>query len=203
MKLKINVLLFVLPLFFSCKEMATTSTTNPSKSSNMTVEEKNIFSNQKEVSDSIIQLYRGQASGIVDFRIKNSTAGMTTTLAQGVWVCDAIFLGSEFLKSEKVLSRWIKFGDDNTYEYGNYLDQFGHGKYHYNSEESIILILDDDSRIKPQEFKVMTNNNSLVLVGQMVYQDNNMQAKFSRYDEKPAPGFIKGESSTQDTNAEE
>ena len=149
------------------------------------VEEVYLLSNQKGFQDSTIQNLRIAAEKELRQRIDTSAKQFTSVLEKDLYHIQAVLRGSEVVFDEKVKAGWIDFAPDNTYKYGVYADHMGGGKYHFDASGSIILLLDNNQAIKPQEFQALINGDALVLVGQDTYRDNNMQAKLNRMPEMP------------------
>jgi hypothetical protein len=172
-------LLFSLMIFFSCKNDKTGAVSDD-VGSGMPVEEIYYLSNQTGRSDSLINVYRTSATTILEHRLAESKANVVTDLNKDLWHLDAVLRGSDVTFGDNINGAWVDFNDDNTYTYGNYGDKRGNGRYAYDSEKALLLLLDNDKRIKPQEFQTQIQNDALVLVGQSIYADNNMQAKLAR-----------------------
>lgn len=178
------LLLLIITIAIGCKQV-TSSSSSSSKGSAVVlpISEKWMLSNQSETSDSLAQVARTNAGPILEHRIKESKTGVATGMDKDLWVVDAILKGSKMTFGTDVNGFWIDFKDNNLYEYGNFEVIKGQGKYHFDVDKNIMLLLDADSRIKAQEFQTILTNDALVLVGSSIYGDNNMQAKFQR---KPA-----------------
>ncbi len=178
------LLLLIITIAIGCKQV-TSSSSSSSKGSAVVlpISEKWMLSNQSETSDSLAQVARANAGPILEHRIKESKTGVATGMDKDLWVVDAILKGSKMIFGTDVNGFWIDFKDNNLYEYGNFEVIKGQGKYHFDVDKNIMLLLDADSRIKAQEFQTILTNDALVLVGSSIYGDNNMQAKFQR---KPA-----------------
>jgi len=52
--------------------------------------------------------------------------------------------------------------------------------YTYNFDTGLLLMLDNDPNLKPNEYNVKVHNDLVILEGQATYQDNNIQAKLVR-----------------------
>ena len=144
------------------------------------VEEQCILSNQKAMSDSLVQSLRAAALPILENRLSATTIKSVTGLDKDLWHVEAILKGSDITFGDNLKGAWLDFGDDATYKYGHFDQVSGSGKYHYDVDKSTLIMVDNDNRIKPQEFQPMLTNDALVLVGSSIYKDNNMQAKFVR-----------------------
>jgi hypothetical protein len=175
-------------LFFSCKEMGTKANQAGKTKGNVSVlpvAEQLIISNQANASDSLVQAYRASAASILEHRISAATSKTATGMDKDLWVVDAVLKGEKMTFGDDVKGFWMDMGEDNTYKYGSYEVQMGSGKYFFDVDKSTLLTIDNDTRIKPQEFQTILTNDALVLVGSAVYGDNNMQAKFQRKDAMP------------------
>lgn len=180
------LLLLIITIAIGCKQV-TSSSSSSSKGSAVVlpISEKWMLSNQSETSDSLAQVARTNAGPILEHRIKESKTGVATGMDKDLWVVDAILKGSKMIFGTDVNGFWIDFKDNNLYEYGNFEVIKGQGKYHFDVDKNIMLLLDADSRIKAQEFQTILTNDALVLVGSSIYGDNNMQAKFQRKSAMP------------------
>ncbi len=174
--------LFIFIVFLGCKDMGQKTPTT----SSLPISEANVLHNQEGSSNADIENSRKEAADILSHRIKNSDASRAHTLLNDMWHVEAVLRSSDIVFGNNLNGAWFKFNDDTTYETGSYDKKLGGGRYHFDSEKTILLFLDNDPRMKPQEFNVMTNNNGvLVWVGEPTYKDNNMQIKLNRYPEFP------------------
>lgn len=177
------ILPIILLVALGCKEMGTKGkqvANSKSNASVLPVAEQLIISNQANASDSLVQAYRAAAASILEHRISSAATKTATGMDKDIWVVDAVLKGEKMTFGDDVKGFWMDMGEDNTYKYGSYEVQTGSGKYFFDVDKSTLLTLDDDTRIKPQEFQTMLTNDALVLVGSAIYGDNNMQAKFQR-----------------------
>lgn len=180
MKYSIYGAIAVIMFFFSCKQSDSSSATGPNVQV-LPVSEQYILNNQSGVKDSLVQIQRQAALSILEHRIKSSKPGMTNVLEKDVWHIEAFLSGDAVTFGIDLKGFWIDFQDNNKYAYGSFDATLGTGRYVYSTENgNQLLLLDDDRRIKPQEFEVMYNNDSAALVGQSTYHDNNMQVKMNR-----------------------
>ena len=76
--------------------------------------------------------------------------------------------------------KWIDFKDNFTYDYGMDKEKKGSGIYTYNFDTGLLLMVDDDISIKPNEYNVKIHNDIIILEGKSTYEDNNIQAKLGR-----------------------
>jgi hypothetical protein len=182
---------FLFVVLVSCKQSASESgSSSASKADkNLPVAEKYILHNQFAGNDTLIQKQRQAALSILEHRLKSVNPEMTNVLEKDFFVVDAFLRGNQMTFGAEVKGMWLDFKDNNTYAYGYYNENYGTGRYAYTTDNNLLLLIDNDERIKPQEFEVKYNNDALVLVGQATYGDNSMQIKSvrkSNYPEKPA-----------------
>jgi hypothetical protein len=144
------------------------------------VNDQFILSNQESMNDSLVQVHRRAAEAIINNRIKESASNTTNVLEKDNWHIEAFLKGSNMSFGSDVKGFWIDFQEKNNYQYGSFDKTLGSGKYHYGTDTNLLLFIDADSRIKPQEFKVLNNGDGLVLQGHVIYADNNMQVKMNR-----------------------
>jgi len=136
--------------------------------------------NQKKLNTMDVYNYRKNAETELESRIKTQGNKSYTIIDKDIWAVRFVVYGSDVSKPEDNEGKWIDFKEDLTYTYGLKQEEKGAGRYHYNFEEGIILMLDNDERIKPSEFGLKPFNDVLILEGKFTYSDNNMQAKLER-----------------------
>jgi hypothetical protein len=186
MNKSIFIFIFMISAFLSCKENSLNSKKNINV---LPVIDQFILSNQEGMKDSMVQVYRKAAEPIINDRISKAAANTTTALEKDNWHVEAFLKGSNMTFGSDVKGFWIDFQENNKYQYGSFDKTLGGGKYHYGTDSSLLLLVDDDTRIKPQEFKILNNGDGLVLQGHIIYADNNMQVKMNRkagFPAKPA-----------------
>ncbi|MBK8626109.1 MAG: hypothetical protein IPN86_11240 [Saprospiraceae bacterium] len=167
-------------MLLNCKSNKGTGVDGATAAVVKSVEEQYILSNQKNMSDSLVQVHRNAAMPILEHRLKTTTVKSVTGLDKDIWHFEAILKGSDITFGENLKGAWIDFGDDATYKYGSFGDTFGGGKYHYDVDKGSLIMIDNDKRIKAQEFQPLLTNDALVFVGISTYGDNNTQAKLLR-----------------------
>lgn len=79
---------------------------------------------------------------------------------------------------------WIDFRDDGTYEYGVLDKRTLTGKWEYDHPAGLLDLIPDDAS-KPSQWRVMHNDDILVLVGTAKYGDNATQAQWMRHEGFP------------------
>lgn len=135
--------------------------------------------NQSVAGPNTIKSMRQQANSILKKRIKDSNT-VPAIVERGTFFYEFIVKGSNVSEVGTLDNKWIDFKDDWTYTYGFNRDEHGGGRFHYNSDNAVLLQIDNDESIKPQEFNAKHAGNALVLVGTPVYKDNNMQMKLGK-----------------------
>ena len=87
---------------------------------------------------------------------------------------------------DSIAGEWLDYKDDLTYEYGKFDQVNGGGRYFYNFDESSLLMIDNNAAMKPQEFETKHANDVMILIGQPLYRDNNIQTKLNLAASKPS-----------------
>ncbi|MBK9734135.1 MAG: hypothetical protein IPO92_03860 [Saprospiraceae bacterium] len=141
--------------------------------------------NQEKLHLVDITQMRTAANSVLEFRKKESNNKFFNVIEQDLWHFDAIVTTNKVLTKDSLDGKWIDFKADLTYDYGQYSDKKGSGKYFYDFDKATLLMIDDNEKIKPQEFEVNARNDMMILVGRSEYKDNNMQAKILRNKSTP------------------
>jgi len=128
---------------------------------------------------------RGEAISILEFRNKKDPSDYPI-ISDGIFEYGFIHDGRKMSQSGEHNNEWLDFKTDQTYEYGKELKTLGGGKYHYEFEKNLLLMLDNDKSANPQEWEVKRQNNVMILVGTTVYGNNNFQMKLMQHDSKEA-----------------
>lgn len=118
---------------------------------------------------------RASALSILNHRLKSNpkTAAMIETQT---WEYAFVFDGE--MSAPKVFAGvWIDFKDDHTYTYGKRSTVHGSGKYNYHLDRGELLMVDDNPKKKPEEWEVLSSDDTIILVGTMTYGDNYIQMK--------------------------
>jgi len=82
---------------------------------------------------------------------------------------------------------WIDFKADHTYVYGINAAKNGSGRYHYSLDKGLVIMVDDDSSKKAQEYEAKFAGDVMVLVGTSTYKDNSVQMKLERIPDSTFP----------------
>ena len=165
---------------FSCKNNNSTVSEKSSTETSMAVPDHYAMMNQEDFTILEVTGMRQSAIALLNHRKTAQNNKSYTILDKDIWLYEATVKNSDFITGEKVAGRWIDFRENLTYAYGIYQDQKGTGQYFFDFENKKMLMIDDHPAIKPQEFDVKLSNDMLVLVGEAVYSDNNLQAKLIR-----------------------
>lgn len=181
----ITLLLSSTFLLHSCKENSEKSAANTETSTVTINQSANIDAfypmlNQSDLSTNEVAAFRKSAYPIAVHRNKESNQKSYPILTKGKWAYEGIFKGSEFLKMDSLNVKWIQFNDNLTYEYGENKTVKGKGLYSYSFDTGILLLVDDEIAIKPNEYKVKAHNDLIILEGMSTYEDHNIQAKLVR-----------------------
>lgn len=183
---KVTLSCFVILLMFSCKEkedkiMASKPTEEAIKiNQSANIEAFFPLLNQSDVSTNEVAAYRKSAFDIVHYRNKEQGNKVYIILEKDQWKVEAVFKGSSFIRHDSIGVKWIDFKDNFTYDYGMDKEKKGSGIYTYNFDTGLLLMVDDDISIKPNEYNVKIHNDIIILEGKSTYEDNNIQAKLGR-----------------------
>ena len=139
-----------------------------------------ILNNQKDIFPLEIESMRKVATEALTLRKKESGNKSYTALDKDIWHFGGLISETKTLFGDSLNGTWLDFKENLTYDYGQYDEKVGSGHYFYDLEKATLLMLDDNLAIKPQEFEVKMNGDMLVIVGQPIYKDNNMQSKLDR-----------------------
>lgn len=135
--------------------------------------------NQSVAGKSQIAKFRSQAEAILDKRIADNP-NIPAVIDMGTFFYEFIVKGGEVSEVGSLDNKWVDYASDHTYSYGYNREVQGGGRFHYDSDKAVVLMLDNDPSIKPQEFDAKHAGMAMVLVGRPTYKDNNMQMKLSK-----------------------
>ena len=137
------------------------------------------FNPQVVESPQQLESWRNLATETIKLR-KEKQPNVPAIIESGVFFYQFIVKGSEVSKVGALDNKWIDFGPDWTYTYGYNRKKEGGGTYHYNGDEAILIMMDNDPSKKPQEFSAKHAGTALVLIGTATFKDNNMQMKLEK-----------------------
>ena len=181
--MKIQGLIFITFVLFSCKQNTSSTGGSVSESSS---KETYLLLNQGDVADAEIQSMRAEAIKVLEHRQKESGNKVITILEKDIFVFDAVVMGSDMKMGDSTAGEWLDFKEDLTYEYGKFDQVNGGGRYFYNFDESTLLMIDNNAAMKPQEFETKHANDVMILIGKPLYRDNNIQTKLNLVASKPS-----------------
>ncbi len=95
----------------------------------------------------------------------------------------------EDIPRESYAGRWIRFLDDWTYEGGFYADKTTAGEYRYDGDQKILELIPVDNS-KRSEWRLLHNNDKVVLAGTSTFEDNAIQMRWERRKDKPAEAVV-------------
>jgi hypothetical protein len=144
--------------------------------------------NQDQLKPAEITKMRAGAIAVLEHRYKENNKKSYTIMDKDIWVYEGTVKNSDLKPLDSLGGKWLDLKEDLTYTYGAYGDQTGSGRYDYDIEKGLLLMIDDNAMMKPQEFKIKALNDILVFEGSYLYKDNNLQAKLGRRSAKPAKG---------------
>lgn len=126
---------------------------------------------------------RAHAKELVKSRALKEEAASILTADH--WAYEFIFDGYEMSKSGAYDGHWLKFEDDHTYEYGLYNEVQGKGQYHYSMTSGMMIMVDDKEDKMPEEWKVQSQDEVMILVGAGYFGNNPRQCKLLRWNGRP------------------
>lgn len=131
----------------------------------------------------IAQLHK-QAEAILAYRRENKPDNYAI-IDVGVWEYEAAFKDGAMSKPGAYKGHWIDFSQDNSYEFGINGNIQGKGKYHYDNDTHLLLLVNDDPNVKPEEYEIKLVNEVMIMMGNLTYQDNGFQAKLLKIQKRP------------------
>jgi len=181
------ILMACLLCFISCK----------TKENNQT-EEKKVTTDVSWLGDENSLLYtiknmkkassgmKSRALPILEHRYKETNRKAVIILDKDIWEYEFVFNGKKMSKPGQMAGSWVDFNEDLTYTYGYYEEVQGSGKYTFSIDTRLLLMVDDSDEIKPQEYIAKVYDQTMVLEGNAIYNDNNYNAKLARITTVPA-----------------
>lgn len=132
----------------------------------------------------IEQLHK-QASAILAYRLENKPEKYAI-IDVGVWEYEAAFKEGAMSKPGEYAGHWIDFDEKGGYEFGVYDEVKGKGKYHYDNDSHLLLLVNNDPQVKPEEYELKLIQSVMIMMGKSTYQDNGFQAKLLKTEKRPA-----------------
>ena len=125
-----------------------------------------------------INQWRSQALSILNHRLK--TMPSTDPLVEAdIWEYQFVYNG-QMSKVGEYDGVWLDFKKDHTYEYGSSKVVNGGGKYNFHEGRQEILMVDNDTNKKPQEWSIKQEGDVMIMIGTASYEDNHIQQKMQR-----------------------
>jgi len=81
--------------------------------------------------------------------------------------------------------QWLNFDDNGTYEFGLYANKEGQGTWFYSNDNSLLELTPGGDR-SPTEWRVMSRDDNLILVGTSKYGNNAQQLRYNRREGLPS-----------------
>jgi|GEM_PF-2371980 len=178
------ILIIALSVIYSCKDSATPAASVAIAESNggnkIHTSPASLSPEKKAQIDDL----RSHAHALIEKRSKEEDA--YSMLVVGHWVYEAIFAGGERPKPVEP-GFWVKYDEDFSYQYGQYDRIDGGGKYHltFNTEEPTMIMVDDNANKSPEEWKLMTKEDVMILVGSNYFGNNPKQMKLVKEMQRP------------------
>jgi len=144
-----------------------------------------IIKNMDQVKDNELPEMLEDANRIINHRYEDTERKAYIIVDKDLWEYEFIFKGKEMTKPGELKGNWIDFNQDLTYTYGKFDEVRGSGIFTYDAGTGLMILIDDNSNIKPQEFEAKVYDATLIMDGNAVYKDNNYNAKLKRVEERP------------------
>lgn len=88
--------------------------------------------------------------------------------------------GAKDLNEQPYKDQWIDLVPDGTYKWGKHKNELYTGTWSYNHDSQILQLRPASGNEKTSEWKVMHNDNMVVLLGTKTYGNNNTQIQLIR-----------------------
>jgi hypothetical protein len=124
------------------------------------------------------------AKSILDHR-KNLATSSFGSLIDGVWEYEFVYQNGKMSEKGDYAGYWLDFINNESYSYGYKATVAGKGQFHYGIDSDLLLLVNDDERIKPVQIKAKYSGDMLVLSGDPEYKDNGFQSKLTRVEQRP------------------
>ncbi len=144
-----------------------------------------MIKNMRRTTPEKAAFFKKQALPILRHRQKEGHHKSWIILDKDLWEYDIIFAGKESTKPNQLKGHWVDFAPDLTYTYGYKDKTLGSGEFYFDLDKMVLLMVDDDDHIKPQEYKVILKDDLMILQGTPIYVDNNYQGRLRRIEKKP------------------
>jgi hypothetical protein len=138
-----------------------------------------------EISKDKIKSEHKFAQGILTQRIKTKPKNWII-LDAGVWEYEFVYKDGAMSKQGEYTGKWIDMDENNNYKYGYYDVMEGSGKYHYDNDTHMLLLVDDDETTMPQEFELKIQNDMMIMMGRNTFGNNAIQAKLIKRNNVPS-----------------
>lgn len=142
--------------------------------------------NMTKIHKGEIAPMREDAEIIINHRYKETEKKSYIILDKDLWEFEFIFSGRKMTAMNQMAGYWIDFSEDMTYSYGYYQEVKGNGRYTFNLDTGLLLMIDNSENIKPMETEAKLFDQTLVMDGNDIYKDNNFNAKLKRITERPS-----------------
>lgn len=138
----------------------------------------------KKPESAQIKQMNEQALAILQYRRENKPKNYAI-IDVGVWAYEAAFKDGAMSKPGEYDGHWIDFDENNNYEFGIKNQVKGSGKYHYDNDSQLLLLVNNNPEVKPEEYELKLVNDIMIMMGKTTYQDNGFQAKLVKISERP------------------
>jgi hypothetical protein len=180
------IILFIITITLSCKQKSKKVNKEKEKLSfSDSIAASGRIAKPTEISkDKIISEHKF-AQGILTQRIKTKPKNWII-LDAGVWEYEFVYKDGAMSKQGEYAGKWIDMDENNNYKYGYYDAMEGSGKYHYDNDTHMLLLVDDDETTMPQEFELKIQNDMMIMMGRNTFGNNPIQAKLIKRNNVPS-----------------
>ncbi len=144
-----------------------------------------MVTNMTKIRPEEVKGMKEDAEIIINHRYKETGKKSYIILDKDLWEFEFIFSGRKMTAPNQLAGYWIDFSEDMTYTYGYYQEVKGNGRYTFNLDTGLLLLIDNSDNIKPQEYEAKLFDQTLVMDGNDIYKDNNYNAKLKRITQRP------------------
>lgn len=124
---------------------------------------------------------RQEALTILEYRKQNETEH-EVKIIEGIYEYEFIHDGKKMSERGAHDGEWIDFNEDYTYSYGKNKKTVGTGKFHFSKSKKLLLMVDNNKEVNPQEWQIKGSGSVMVMIGNTVYGNNNFQMKLINHE---------------------
>lgn len=181
------IILMILSIFVSCKNISNSGSDKTSDSGTSTVQDIEPVREDAELKPMVIERNLTEDRSKANKEIGELMASkqiIPEYMTLNYYLVDFI---SEGGKPRDIidLGEWYKFNKNNTYEHGFFSKLNEKGKFALNTSSGTVLLYPELETSTPEEWKVLNSKDVIVLSGTPKFGNNNMQKHLQNVKEKP------------------